>query len=138
MALRAIVFDEKRGCAYCHFGTGPDGTFDLSNILPVGVSPPAPAPGRIVAPVVMRTRFMPQARFDHERHVAMSCEQCHPARKAETSGTVMIPGIENCQGCHGAEGSPLRAESTCITCHRFHHRQFGPMRAASAASQQQK
>jgi predicted CXXCH cytochrome family protein len=119
-ALRTIVFDDKRGCAYCHFGTGPEGTFDLSGVLPIGAGAPRPAPGRIVAPVVLRNRFLPQARFDHARHAAMDCEQCHAARRAETSGTVLIPGVENCQACHGAENTKQRAESTCITCHRFH------------------
>jgi predicted CXXCH cytochrome family protein len=139
VALRTIIFDEKRGCAYCHLGTGPQGAFDLSSILPVGVTPPGQAsgqaPGRIIAPVVMRTRFLPQARFNHAKHAAVECDECHAARRAETSGTVLIPGIENCLACHGSEHTGLRAESTCITCHRFHHGGFGPMRAAGAAAQ---
>jgi predicted CXXCH cytochrome family protein len=132
-ALRTIVFDEKRGCAYCHVGTGPQGAFDLSGVLPVGASPPGQAPRRIVAPVVMRTRFLPQARFDHARHAAVECEQCHSARRAETSGTVLIPGVENCLACHGSEHAELRAESTCVTCHRFHQSGLGPMHAADTA-----
>ena len=138
-ALRTIVLDEKRGCAYCHFGTGHEGAFDLSGIPPVGVTPPGQiagqAPGRIVAPVVLRSRFLPRARFDHAKHAGVECEQCHPARRAETSGTVLIPGVENCLACHGSEHAGLRAESTCITCHRFHDSGFGPMRAAGAVAQ---
>jgi predicted CXXCH cytochrome family protein len=143
-ALRTIIFDEKRGCAYCHIGTGPQGAFDLSIILPVGVTPPGltsgrqasgQAPARIVAPVVMRTRFLPRARFNHAKHAAVECEQCHAARRAETSGTVLIPGIENCVACHSSERAGSRAESTCLTCHRFHQTDFGPMRTAGAAAQ---
>ena len=122
-ALRTIIFDDKRGCAYCHLGTGPEGAFDLSRILPLAATPPAhapgQAPGKIIAPVILRTRFLPHARFDHSKHAAVACEECHAARKAETSATVMIPGVENCLSCHGAERTGFRAESTCLTCHRL-------------------
>jgi hypothetical protein len=46
-----------------------------------------------------------------------------------------LPGIENCLAGHGAERADLRAESTCPTCHRFHHGSFGPMRGAGATAQ---
>jgi predicted CXXCH cytochrome family protein len=138
-ALRTIIFDDKRGCAYCHLGTGPEGAFDLSRILPLAATPaaraPGQAPGRIIAPVILRTRFLPHARFDHSKHAAVGCEECHAARKAETSAAVMIPGVENCLSCHGAERTGFRAESTCLTCHRFHQPEFGPMRPAAAAPQ---
>jgi hypothetical protein len=142
-ALRTIVFDDKRGCGYCHLGTGPEGAFDLSKLLPVGAAPPAEeagkppsqARGKIVAPVVMRSRFLPHARFDHSKHAAVACDECHAARQAETSAVVLIPGIENCVACHGAERADLRAESTCLTCHRFHQPALGPMRPAQAAAQ---
>jgi hypothetical protein len=45
-----------------------------------------------------------------------------------------VPGIENCLACHGAERVDLRAESTCLTCHRFHQSTFGPMRAVKATA----
>jgi predicted CXXCH cytochrome family protein len=138
-ALRTILFDDKRGCAYCHLGTGPQGAFDLSSILPVGAAPPGQAsgqaPGRIIAPVILRTRFLPHARFDHAKHAAVGCDDCHAARKAETSATVLIPGVENCLSCHGAERTGSRAESTCLTCHRFHQPGLGPMRPAGSAAQ---
>jgi predicted CXXCH cytochrome family protein len=137
-ALRTIVFDDKRGCAYCHLGTGPEGAFDLGSILPLAAAPSARAPGqapaRIIAPVVLRTRFLPHARFDHGKHAAVACEECHAARKAETSATIMIPGVENCLACHGAERAGSRAESTCLTCHRFHQPELGPMHPAEAAA----
>jgi len=123
--LRTIVFDDKRGCGYCHFGTGPNGAFDLSSILPVGPGPPRQAPGRIVAPVLLQSRFLPAARFDHAKHTAMACEHCHAARQAETSGTVMIPEIATCLTCHGAPKATSRAESTCISCHGFHRAAHG-------------
>jgi hypothetical protein len=46
-----------------------------------------------------------------------------------------VPGVENCLACHGAERVDLRAESTCLTCHRFHQTGAAPMRPATAAAQ---
>ena len=131
-ALRTIVFDEKRGCAYCHFGTGPDGTFPVSIAFPAG-GKSSPQDGiRLIAPVAMETRFLPFARFDHAKHTAMNCDQCHAARQAETSGTVMIPGIETCKTCHGSQQAAQKAESACISCHAFHRGALGLTERADA------
>ncbi len=133
-ALRTIVFDEKRGCGYCHFGTGPEGAFDLTNAFGSGAGPPHPPTARIIAPVVLRTRFLPFARFDHAKHVAVDCEQCHAAGKADAVGALLIPPIETCIGCHGGEHAALLAQSTCTSCHGFHRDFFGPMRSTAAAT----
>ncbi len=134
VALRTIVLDDKRGCAYCHFGTGRDGAFEISDLVRVGAGPPGSQPRRVVAPVVLRTRFLPQARFDHAKHAASACERCHDARNSEAVGQMLIPGIQNCAECHGTEGAALHAQSTCITCHRFHSSAFGPMHSTPAAA----
>ena len=120
-ALR-IVFDERRGCAYCHYGTdaGPQGAWDTDKILAAAL-PPKANPAPLVAPVSLRTRFLPQARFDHASHRGMKCEDCHVVREADAGGeALMIPGKETCVQCHGAENAALRAQSTCISCHEFH------------------
>jgi hypothetical protein len=114
-AAMGIIFDEKRGCAYCHVvGRG-------------GVS-------FTVAPVVMRQRFLPEARFDHARHAAMKCADCHDSRTSEHSSDVLIPGIETCVTCHGTEQATLKTQSTCTTCHVFHRQEFGAMKQAAAAA----
>ncbi|MBV9863372.1 MAG: cytochrome c3 family protein [Alphaproteobacteria bacterium] len=114
-AALGIIFDEKRGCGYCHAVSRDGDAFR-------------------VAPVILRTRFLPQARFDHARHAPISCTDCHDARHSETSAEVLIPGIEKCQSCHGGEDAALKAESTCTTCHGFHHTENGPMRQAAGAT----
>jgi predicted CXXCH cytochrome family protein len=134
-ALRGVVLDPKRGCAYCHFGTGPDGAFETSRFLPAPMMPAASAQMRIVAPVLMETRFLPNARFDHAKHAASSCDDCHDARRSQSAGDLLIPGEQNCLRCHGAEGAALKAQSTCITCHVFHRTDFGPMHPTAAATQ---
>src|SRR6185312_4041310 len=131
-ALRDVILDDKRGCGYCHIGTGPKGAFQIDKIIP----PPGAAPTttvQIVAPVSMRIRFLPKARFDHAKHLASNCDDCHNARQSDTSADVLIPGKETCVRCHGGENAALSTQSTCVTCHAFHHTEFGPMRETAAA-----
>jgi predicted CXXCH cytochrome family protein len=132
-ALR-IVFDERRGCAYCHYAIGGDGAWDTDKIL-ADALPPKASPPHVVAQVSLRLRFLPQARFDHASHRGMTCDDCHAAREAQTSSEVLIPGIDNCVKCHGSENASLRAQSTCLTCHVFHRQEFGPMRMTAGATQ---
>lgn len=134
LTLRTIVLDDKRGCGYCHFGAGKDGKFDLAGALPPAMGQPVPPNVRLVAGVDLRTHFLPHARFDHDRHQAMACEDCHASRTSESSGDLLIPGIENCTKCHGGENASTRAGSTCVTCHVFHRNEFGPMRKTVSAA----
>jgi hypothetical protein len=132
-ALR-IVFDDRRGCAYCHYSRSTDGAWDTDKILANSLPPKADTP-HVVAPVMMRTQFLPSARFDHASHRGMTCEDCHAARQAQTSSEVLIPDLNNCVKCHGSENAALHAQSTCITCHVFHHNEFGLMRVTAGATQ---
>ena len=68
-------------------------------------------------------------------HRGMTCEDCHASRTSQTSSEVLIPGIDNCEKCHGGEKASLRAQSTCITCHIFHRSEFGAMRMTAGAMQ---
>ncbi|HVH82381.1 MAG TPA: cytochrome c3 family protein [Stellaceae bacterium] len=134
LAALRVVFDERRGCAYCHYSTSADGSWDTDKIL-ADALPPKANPPHVVAPVMLRTRFLPLARFDHASHRGMSCEDCHASRTAQTSNEVLIPGIDNCVKCHGTERASLRSQSTCITCHIFHRPEFGLMRMTAGATQ---
>jgi Cytochrome c7 and related cytochrome c len=109
----AVIFDPKRGCAYCHVAGMDKGEYT-------------------VAPVVLRARFLPQAQFDHSRHTALDCDDCHAARRSEKSSDIMLPGIETCVACHGPERAVLKTQSTCTSCHFFHRREYGPMKTAKA------
>ena len=135
-ALR-VVFDERRGCAYCHYSTAENGAWDVDKILAQAL-PPKANPPRVVTRPVLLTRFLPNAVFDHASHRGMTCESCHAVTEAVSNGTdrLMIPGLDNCTQCHGAENASLRAQSTCITCHVFHHTAFGLMRTSAAAATQ--
>jgi len=132
--LRTIVFDKNRGCAYCHYGTGPNGDFQMPELGKMENGPPTPPSGHLVAPVSLQSRFLPHAEFDHAKHSAVACDQCHDARSAEQVGQMLIPGIANCAQCHGAEKAALHAQSTCTSCHGFHNKSLGPMRPVTAAA----
>ena len=108
-----IVFDEKRGCFYCHIPDRASGPFR-------------------VAPVMMLTRFLAPARFDHAKHAPIECGDCHGARHSEASSDILIPGIERCVTCHGAETASFNVQSTCTLCHVFHRQEFGQMRQVMA------
>jgi len=148
-ALRGVIFDDKRGCGYCHYGTGAQGAFDTSKMVPAATT--GAEQTHFIAPVWLQSRFLPQAQFDHSRHAAMPCGDCHQRRAAESQvplaqlGQVSltaavpepidIPGIDKCTGCHGGQNAAVRAESTCTTCHQFHRHEFGVMRENAAATQ---
>ncbi|MFQ5953620.1 MAG: FHA domain-containing protein [Kiloniellales bacterium] len=96
-------------CKGCHEVTGPAG-------------------GWRVKPVLLADRWLLKGRFDHGRHETMDCVECHRAPDSQTASDVLLPGIENCQQCHGGERAADRVPSTCITCHEFHQPFLGPMR----------
>jgi hypothetical protein len=51
---------------------------------------------------------------------------------SESSGDILIPGIEVCRDCHaGASAGSDRVPSPCSMCHPFHVRSNGPMGTAS-------
>lgn len=147
-ALRGVVFDDKRGCGYCHYGTGAQGAFDTAKMVPAAAKDGQKQ--HFIAPVQLQSRFLPQARFDHSRHAAMQCGDCHQRRAAEAEvplaqlGQVSmtsavpeamdIPGVDKCTGCHGDQRAVVRAASTCTTCHQFHRSEFGAMRESEAAA----
>jgi predicted CXXCH cytochrome family protein len=128
-----IVFDKNRGCNYCHYGTGANGAIDTDKIT-AAMASGGQTPLKVIAPVELRTRFLPNANFDHFRHRGMNCTDCHTsAATSQTGSEVMMPGIETCKTCHGAENAHLQIKSTCITCHAFHRAEFGPMHPAIQA-----
>lgn len=113
-AAMTLIDDPKRGCSYCHETQLSDGKLS-------------------VAPVLLRDRFLPNAAFDHSKHQAMQCAECHDSAHSEKSSDVLIPGLNTCIGCHGTERADFKAQSDCTSCHLFHQREFGPMKTANAA-----
>lgn len=119
-AALTMIFERKTktviGCFYCHVPDSAGGPFRA-------------------APVMMLTRFLAPARFDHAKHAPIECGDCHGARHSQASSDVLVPGIERCATCHGTETASFQVRSTCASCHDFHRPEFGPLRQTVAAPQ---
>lgn len=134
-ALRTVVFEERRGCAYCHYSTASDGAWNVDKILAQAL-PPKPNPAPIVAHPMLRNNFLPNAVFNHGLHSGVPCENCHTVGPMKSDGVeaLMVPGKETCAKCHGAESATLHVQSTCIDCHDFHRNEFGLMHMTEATA----
>jgi hypothetical protein len=73
-----------------------------------------------IAPVRVSGVWFGDAKFTHDKHTTMKCEDCHDARKSETSTDLLIPGINNCRACHGGAYASDKVQTTCIACHDYH------------------
>ncbi|MEY4688772.1 MAG: hypothetical protein RIR76_2795 [Verrucomicrobiota bacterium] len=89
------------GCAYCH------------EVTPKGEAAP------LISPTRVPDRWMVNARFNHARHEAMSCGQCHSADRSERTSDVIMPAQQSCTECHGPKGG---VRFDCGTCHVYHNR----------------
>ena len=87
------------GCAFCHEVKA------RTNLAP-----------EITKPVLV-DRWMPQAKFNHAKHVSMACAECHRAAQSHETADVLMPVRANCVTCHSPQG---KVASDCITCHSYH------------------
>jgi predicted CXXCH cytochrome family protein len=102
---------ERRACTNCHTVTRLDSGADI--------------PWH-VEPVHLAESYFVNAHFTHAAHETevTSCNGCHDAAGSESAQDLLIPGIENCRGCHGSgfasRNEPGQTPSTCVMCHSFH------------------
>ncbi len=108
-----IVFDDKRGCGSCHTVQKTDAGY---GIVPVKIS----------------WVSMPEAHFNHAKHAAVTCTNCHNAPASTSSADILLPQIATCQNCHGGVGETTKVASSCMTCHDLHRKELGPMRPLPA------
>ena len=88
------------GCAYCH------------EVKPTG-DEAAPA---ITHPVQME-RWLAHGRFDHSKHLNITCARCHDAEHSRDTADVILPSRTTCVECHSPKGG---VANDCSTCHSFH------------------
>ncbi len=88
------------GCAFCHAVT------DRGDLVPVVTVPLIP------------DRWMLHSRFDHSKHLAMKCTQCHDALHSEHTSDVILPNQKSCLECHSPRGG---VSDRCATCHVYHN-----------------
>jgi hypothetical protein len=94
------------GCAFCH------------EVKPVANAAPA------ITKLIFFDRWMPQAKFDHAKHLTdphtqkpLDCNVCHHATQSRESADVLMPAKANCVTCHSPAGKVV---AECITCHTYH------------------
>ncbi len=108
---RGLARAKFAGCAYCH------------EVVPRGDATP------VITPPQTPDRWMLHAKFDHSKHTAMACANCHAATKSTTTADVIMPSVKSCVICHSPKGG---APNTCVTCHGYHNPE--PVTLPSASS----
>jgi hypothetical protein len=99
--MAAMTRANFAGCAFCH-----------------EVKPRSNAAPEITKPILV-DRWMPQARFNHAKHLSVRCDECHrDARKSHETSDVLMPAKASCVVCHSPKTK--KAASDCITCHNYH------------------
>jgi len=101
-----ILFDGPGGCAYCH--TVKEPAASRADRLPV------------LSPSNIRPRWWDHAKFKHDTHRMLNCEECHKARDSTKTADILLPGIDLCAKCHDAKASHATARSDCVECHGYH------------------
>ena len=101
-----ILFGERGDCAYCH--TVKHSAKNRPDGLPV------------LSPSNVRERWWDHAKFAHDAHRMLDCQECHAAKNSTKTADVLLPGIDLCLRCHDARATPA-ARSDCIECHAYHY-----------------
>lgn len=97
-----------------------------------------------VLPPNIPDRWLPHARFRHDRHDMLECYDCHHVRppedndrsndrkdpgsifQSDSAKHILMPSLDTCRSCHGSPvGTPLpgrvKARDGCTECHTYHH-----------------
>jgi hypothetical protein len=80
---------------------------------------------KVIVPTNVPEVWFPHAKFSHQGHRDLTCDQCHDAKKSTKQTDVLVPGIDTCKQCHAAgkwlSNEPLvGVRHDCTTCHLYH------------------
>ncbi len=111
--LAEIQF-EKAGCITCHEVTQTNNESVYERWL--------------VKPIKLQDDWYANHKFNHTAHLTgdfenndLACLSCHAASVSDSAENILIPGQENCLGCHGdSTSNKLTVEMNCLNCHEFH------------------
>jgi hypothetical protein len=96
-----LLFQGGGGCQYCH---------QVASWQKDGL----PA----IAPPTMLTPWFRSARFGHDAHRLLDCQQCHAAKQSGQTADILLPDVNSCMQCHRQGG----ARNDCALCHTYHDR----------------
>jgi hypothetical protein len=84
-----------------------------------------------ILPLQVNNVWFEHAKFNHVKHRAVDCRQCHAnayayqadgktvnSSASDSHTSVLIADIDSCRQCHSPAGG---ARSDCTECHRYHH-----------------
>jgi hypothetical protein len=91
------------GCTYCHEVKRTD----------------AGSPN--ITKPVMPERWLAEGKFNHAKHVGITCAQCHDAVHSQDTADIILPPKETCAVCHSSRGG---VASFCTECHAYHQPQM--------------
>jgi hypothetical protein len=74
----------------------------------------------ITRPVIPE-RWLTRAKFNHAKHLEISCAQCHDASHSRSSADIILPPKETCAACHSPRGG---VANSCAECHHYHQPQM--------------
>jgi hypothetical protein len=98
-SINGVTHSLYPGCAYCH------------EVTAATHGKPA-----ITQPLLF-DRWLPRAQFNHAKHSAVGCAQCHQAAASRDTADILLPGKNSCVACHSASGG---VSDSCATCHTYH------------------
>lgn len=70
----------------------------------------------VTKPVIM-DRWLSRGKFNHAKHLNVSCAQCHEVLHSTKTSDVLLPSKAICVQCHSPQGG---VASNCSTCHNYH------------------
>jgi hypothetical protein len=86
------------GCAYCHEVKSISGSAQITKPF-------------------QTEHWLTQAKFEHSKHLGISCEKCHDAVHSKDTADILLPAKETCAECHSPRGG---GADTCAECHTYH------------------
>lgn len=101
--------EAKGGCRYCHQVEIQNGAWQIVSGSPT-------AAGAAMIP----DRWLTHAKFHHEQHRTIACEECHTVAASTKTTDVLLPSIDTCRKCHGTSAATMTVSSDCVTCHDYH------------------
>lgn len=117
-----VVFgrEAERLCSHCHHVVVSGDTWEILTEDPqfVGDSARSAASDGSMVP----ERWFGHAKFDHKRHRAIACDECHHAAESKLTADILMPSIATCRSCHGNDGATASGSvsADCVLCHTYH------------------
>ncbi len=73
-----------------------------------------------ITKAVIFDRWLGDGTFNHAKHQAQSCAQCHNSiHTSQLTSDINVPTQKSCTECHN--GKPTGVANNCLDCHHYHN-----------------